>query len=110
MEKDTKVNKNVRYYAIFAVHSIFIGMWLTSPFWLPWPLLIMLSLLLYFQSRFLGYCVATRWQFGSKDVSFWVYYLGQLGLAVTKDKITRYTRMFLFFSPIIGFVWQTWVR
>lgn len=99
----------MNYYLVFVGHVIFILAWLLSPFWLAWPLLTLFSVVLYIQSRFLGYCVLTRWQFGAKDWSFWVYYLGKLGITVTKEQVTYWTRIFLVVSPILGWFWQTYV-
>ncbi len=105
---EVKKTADFSYYLVFIGHLIFILAWLLSPFWLAWPLLMLFSAVLYMQSRFLGYCVLTRWQFGAKDWSFWVYYLGKLGIKVTKTQVTHWTRVFLAVSPIMGWLWQTW--
>ncbi|MFA6512536.1 MAG: hypothetical protein WCV86_05465 [Patescibacteria group bacterium] len=106
---EVKVKKSLVYYLIFAAHVVFILSWLTSPFWLPWPLLLLLSVVLYLQSKYLNYCVMTRWQFGSADVSFWVYYLGKLGIKIKKHQVTDYTMKFFVISMVVAVVWQTLV-
>lgn len=101
--------KSLWYYFILGLHTTFIVCWLTSPFWLPWPLIVFLSLILYLQSKYLGYCIMTRWQFGSSEVSFWVYYLGKLGIRIVKRDVTKWTMRFLGGSIVVGILWQTFV-
>ncbi len=94
-----KLKKGATYYGMMVLHWVFILGWFSSPWWLPWPLIVIVSLLYYLQNKVLGYCILTRWQFrlshtaAKSEISFWEVYLKKLGINVSRKKITEWGRV-----------------
>lgn len=64
----------------FYLHILILIIAYTSPFWLPYWWIIGGILLYWLQIAVFQGCVLTQAEFGSKDESFWVYYLGKIGV------------------------------
>ena len=74
---------------IFWLHLLVIILVWTSPFWLPWPAILLFIIIYYFQIWLLGGCIFTQAQFKhvSHDHSFYYHYLRKLGLRPDKRKL-----------------------
>lgn len=78
---------------LFYLHLVIILMIYTSPFYIPWPVILFFIFLYYIQITYVGNCVISRLEFKEKirNTTFYSHYLQKLGFPVNKDKL----RMFL---------------
>lgn len=73
---------------------IIIACW-TSPFYLPWYVILVLILAYYFQNLFLGGCVISKMQFGTNEETMYSFFLSKLHIQFNK-KILRFVTDHIF--------------
>lgn len=81
---------------IFWLHLAVIIIFLSSPFWVRWEIVLVGILLYYLQLLIFGGCILTRAEFGESDHnSFYWYYLTRIGFTFSKKKVDIFVDYFL---------------
>jgi hypothetical protein len=77
-----------RYYFFFILHIVVLLLWYASPFYLPWPWVLLTIILYYLQNIILNdHCILSLEQFKDKREGFYYHYLTRLGFKVNKKHL-----------------------
>ncbi|NTV22526.1 MAG: hypothetical protein HGB03_03100 [Candidatus Yonathbacteria bacterium] len=94
---------------LFWTHLLLIIAVWSSPFWLPWELILIGIILYYLQLLLVGDCILTKWQFKSqrREMTFYAHVLEKLGFQFDRHKV-RFTADYIMPGIILGIalLWQ----
>ncbi len=91
-----------RYYFFLILHVVVLLLWYTSPFYLPWYVVVLTVLAYYLQNIFLHKCILTMGQFGNADDGFYYHYLIKAGFHPDEKKL-NYFLDYVIPPVLIGF-------
>lgn len=98
---------------IFWVHLFVIFLYISTPFYLAWPWILLLVALFYLQNFLFKNCLLTNAQLkGREDVaeyerSFYAYYFKKMGLKLNSVWVKKYFAYSLLWTIfVIALLWQ----
>lgn len=79
-------NLSMRYYGILLLHILLIAAAAISPFFIDWRLVVIGAVGYMIAGEIFQYCPLTVWQFGGTKMSLYQYYLGKMGIRLTRNQ------------------------
>ena len=80
MAREKRISPNV----FLVSHVAIILLAYVSPFLFDWRIVVVGAIIYSVVGTFWGFCPLTVWQFGRRDVGFYEYYLGKIGIHLNK--------------------------